>query len=249
MTIFITGDTHGWNEIRNRFHKHTMPAKQNDTVIVLGDFGMPWIAKDQKGIDARIQQVFEKETIDILTHKPYDILFIDGNHENFDILDKLPIKNYNGAPVGVLADNVYHLLRGQCYTIEDMTLFCMGGATSIDKICRTPHVSWWPQEIPNKQERAQAIKTLKAINYQCDVILTHCPPTNELYRLSTTYDINPIIDEFENWLETEIAQKTTFKSWLYGHMHINDECKQTPYTALYNEIVQLNQNGIPKPLR
>ena len=74
--IYITGDCHG--DFR-RFSNKKFEGKEGDVVIVLGDFGLVW---DGSKTDDYWIKWFSK--------KPYQILFIDGNHENFDKLKEYP---------------------------------------------------------------------------------------------------------------------------------------------------------------
>ena len=73
--IYITGDKHG--DISYFKRKQMKKIKKGDYVIITGDFGFFW-----DGSRA------EKENLDFLASLPYNILFIDGTHENFDELEK-----------------------------------------------------------------------------------------------------------------------------------------------------------------
>lgn len=80
--IYITGDTHG--EI-DRFSKLYLPDEQNwnneDYLIICGDFGFIF---DNGAV--------ENWQLDELEKKPYTILWIDGNHENFKAIDEYPVE-------------------------------------------------------------------------------------------------------------------------------------------------------------
>ena len=66
----------------------------------------------------------------------YVILWIDGNHENFDRLysDEFPVLDFQGGKVHQIRDNVLHLMRGHVFTLQDHTFFAFGGASSHDVI-------------------------------------------------------------------------------------------------------------------
>ena len=73
--IFITGDTHGeYNDTVRRFAENGVG--KGDTVIVCGDFGFV-------GRIGGKHQYYLKE----LAKEEFTILFVDGNHENFDVLE------------------------------------------------------------------------------------------------------------------------------------------------------------------
>ena len=80
--IFVTGDIHG-NPVRlstDNFYeqKEFSGIKEDNTVIVLGDFGLVW---NHNGESSN-----EKWWLDWLEEKPFTVCFVDGNHENFDRL-------------------------------------------------------------------------------------------------------------------------------------------------------------------
>ncbi len=82
--VFITGDTHG---DPNRLSKNNLKSlNEGDTLIVCGDFGFIW---DR----SKAEQKVLKE----LSKRKYNICFIDGTHENFDLLNAYPSTNWNGG--------------------------------------------------------------------------------------------------------------------------------------------------------
>ncbi len=99
--IFITGDTHGVVDCFKliTFGKE-MPLTKKDYVIVAGDFGGVW---DQKNLESDLQ---------IYTDLPFTTLFVDGNHENFDILNSYPVTEWIGGKVHMIKPDVIHLMRG-----------------------------------------------------------------------------------------------------------------------------------------
>lgn len=59
-------------------------------------------------------------------------LFVDGNHENFALLNALPEKHWNGGRVHEVREHVLYLMRGQVFTFGGLTWFTMGGVASHD---------------------------------------------------------------------------------------------------------------------
>lgn len=116
--IYITGDTHGEFE---RFGSHYFDAAKGDYVIICGDFGNLWDNSNT-----------EKYWRKWLKEKPFTVLFIDGNHENYDMLSAFPITEWNGGKIHKIADNIIHLMRGQVFDIDGIRFFTMGGASSHD---------------------------------------------------------------------------------------------------------------------
>ena len=158
--IYVTGDTHG--DI-SRFKSPEMKSVgRGDTLIIAGDFGFLW-----NGSKA------EKAALKKLSEKNYTIAFLDGCHENFDILEKYPISEWKGGKARVIAPNIIHLMRGQVYTIEKKKIFTFGGGHSQDIEFRRDN-DWWEREQPNHEEIKEAIVHLRENNYDVDYVITAC---------------------------------------------------------------------------
>ncbi len=119
--IYITGDCHG-NYIR--FNSEIFPEQdkmtRDDYVIICGDFGY-WIPSPAR-----------EAALNELEKSPFTTLFVDGNHEDFDDLNSLPVNMWHGGKVHQIRNHVIHLMRGQVFTIEGKTFFTFGGAASHD---------------------------------------------------------------------------------------------------------------------
>lgn len=63
-----------------------------------------------------------------LDSKPFTTLWIDGNHENFDLLKKQKITKWHGGNIQRIQPSVIHLMRGQIYELEGLKIFTFGGA-------------------------------------------------------------------------------------------------------------------------
>ena len=181
----------------------------------------------------------EEARLDWLEAQPWTTLFIDGNHENFDIIDALPVDEWHGGRVHHVREHIIHLMRGEIFTIEGVSFFCVGGGRSIDQRWRTPHVSWWEQEVPGEEERAYIAARAAELG-SVDYILTHVPPTGcyEEYRSRWSGFWGPS-DEWTDWLEEHIANKLRFTQWFFGHLHF-DLADERPYTLLFNKIYRLD---------
>lgn len=244
--IYIKGDVHA------KFSELMMPKADwigaGDYLIVCGDFGI-WEWPPNQDV-----------TFDRLAKMPYTILFVDGNHENFDVLYSLPVEEWHGGKVHKIRDNVIHLMRGQVFEICGKTFFTMGGASSHDimdgilepddpelerKIgilnraeryfYRINHVSWWKEELPSPEEYAEAVENLTRHGWRVDCVLTHCCP-NEIQDM-LSYG-NYEYDELTTWLEW-LRTKLSFRHWFFGHYH-SDRTFGIRYHLLYREFFDLS---------
>ena len=108
--IFATGDTHG-NFLR--FSTEHFPEQRhmgrNDYVIICGDFGGIW--NDSRN---------DRYWLDWLDNKPFTTLWVDGNHENFDALNRLPVEEWHSGKVQRIRPNIIHLIHA--YSFDDHTV-------------------------------------------------------------------------------------------------------------------------------
>lgn len=223
--MYITGDTHMPLD-RDKLGMQSFPQQANmsksDYVLICGDFGGVWDGGEH-----------DKEAQDWVRQRPFTTLFIDGNHENHDLLDAMPIENWNGGKVHMVGDSIIHLMRGQVYTIDGKTIFTMGGAYSIDKPWRREGISWWSRELPDKDEYEEAMANLDRHGCKVDYIITHTAPLGLLR--NTMYKNEPEL-ELNTFLE-KVNQATKYKRWYFGHFH--KDMERGKYRAIYRDVIAL----------
>lgn len=199
-----------------------------DTLMICGDFG--YIFRGDKDEDEFLDYI-EKEA-------NFDIVFVDGNHENFPKIYSYPIEQWNNGKVHRIRNNIRHLMRGEIYTINSKTFFVFGGGYSIDKERRLDYEKvygrkiWWEEEFPTKQEIDNAYKNLEKYNWKVNYIITHSAPTNVLPMVSEFFisSLKADIDIVNSTLE-DIRQRTDFDHWYFGHYHGNKDFDR--FTLLY----------------
>lgn len=229
--IFITGDTHCPIDIKKLNTKSFSQQKtltKDDFVIICGDFGGVWSYPETKGHNE------DKYWLKWFDSKPFTTLFVDGNHENFSVLNGYPVIDMFGGKVGKIANSVFHLKRGEIYTIDDKKLFCFGGASSHDKIYRTEGVSWWAEEIPSMNEMNYGIDNLEKVGNAVDYIISHCC-SSEIQKGINPYYETDSLTQFFNFIQKEVD----YKHWFFGHYH-EDKQIDEKHTCLYNTLVCLN---------
>ena len=224
MATFLKGDIHGnlfeIIEFINRFD-----LGENDNIIILGDCGIAW-RKDRKDLDQNIKLWNE-------CSNGVKLYFLDGNHENFNILNSLPIENN----MGKIADNIYHLRRGQIYEFEGKKILVCGGADSIDKYRRVEKFTWWKEETISQE----TIDSIPVGHY--DYVLTHCCPrtifdNNKIYLSTLQFlDEDKINHNSEDMLE-QLKDKITFDHWCFAHYHINRNLDDK-FTCLFEDFKEV----------
>lgn len=235
--IFVTGDTHGeidYHKLTTKFFPIQKDLTKNDYVIIAGDFGVLWSSYTKyspKEISRRDQYL-----INWYNNKNFTTLWIDGNHENHNAINKFPVEIWNGGKVHKISDSIIHLMRGQVYNIDNRIFFCMGGADSIDKYGRIENVSWWKDEMPSYDEYVEAMNNLEKVNFNVDYVITHCCGTQLLSRLVTMHNEGDELTQFLWHLEKDFGLQ--FKHWYFGHHHQDKQIDEN-HTCLYDNIVEL----------
>lgn len=256
--IYVTGDTHG---DFGRFSKKKLRIKgmeltADDYVIVCGDLGLCW-AKD-KTFDYNCKNFKQKS---------YTTLWVQGNHDNFDMIAEFPIEEWHGGKVRhIVRDKVILLERGQVFDINGKTFFTFWGASSHDvqggilnrndydfeyERCkaidsglpfRIVHESWWPQELPNEEEMEEGRRNLEKLNYKVDYVITHCCSSG----MQAILDKGPGRIYEDNILTKylqEIEEKLEYKHWYFGHYH-NDKSIDDKHTLLYYAILEIETESL-----
>lgn len=245
MSIWITGDCHGNFSRFTRKQREKLNIKPDDYVIICGDVGLLWT--DNKEFQYNLKFF---ETV------PFTILFVAGNHDNYNMIEQYPLSNWNGGKVRqIIQDKVIYLERGQVYNIEGKSFFCLGGASSHDiedgildrnadnfrgrlktlkrlkkKHYRILNESWWSQELPTEEELISALEVLQNVDDKVDYIITHCC-SSRVEELLGHKDHDRLTDFF-NYIDAFVD----FKHWYFGHYHQDCIMSDEGHTVVYQKF-------------
>lgn len=253
--IYITGDIHGDPK---RFSTDNFPEQKemtrDDFVIILGDFGLIWSNKQTKT---------EKYWLNWLDNKPFTTLFIDGNHDNFPVLNGMFEEvDFHGGKAHKIRDNVYHLMRGYVFELCDKKIFAFGGASSHDiqdgildpkdyaneddfrkiynqwnkqnKMFRVRGVSWWDEELPSEEEMQRGILSLEQCDNEVDFIISHCCPQ----QVATLFSQGLYKPDILTYYFNDIMQGVKFTRWFFGHYHDNRQI-MGKFIMMYEQIIRV----------
>lgn len=224
--IYITGDTHG--DLSCLKNPKLSKLGEKDYLIICGDFGFIW-SKDNPA---------EEKKLEWLKKRKYTICFVDGAHENFDILNSYQPYRWKGGNAHKIADNIYHLMRGEIFTLEGKTFFVMGGGESDDAQMREEGVSWWEAELPNAEEMKNGVDNLQSTEKNINYVLTYEPPTSAKDILKQRTNQNLIITPLNTYLQ-ELMLNVDYMHWYFGSLHLDLKISKK-MTAVFNEIIQIS---------
>ena len=226
--VYVTGDLHG--DPTRLKESGIKKLRRDDTLLVCGDFGFLWDG-------SKAEQAMLKK----LGKCRFHICFVDGVHENFELLHQYPIGQWNGGRARQISGRLYHLMRGEIYTIEGKTYFTMGGGVSSDDDFRSVDETRMRHEIPSREELEHAAANLERVNGQLDYIITHEPPMRIKAFLQLKKQSRDTVEYTGlNTFFEEIAKCCKFTCWYFGSMHM-DKFISSAHTAVFRKVIPVAQ--------
>ena len=93
--IYVTGDTHGDIDYKKLLALKEKNLSYDDYLIICGDAGIGWSPKSFPYM------------LELYRDIGCTIIFVDGNHENFDMLEQAPLVEYKGALMHHIDDHIF----------------------------------------------------------------------------------------------------------------------------------------------
>lgn len=258
MSLFVCGDTHGrtydTQKLSTKRWSEQKTLTKNDVLVQLGDFGWVWypFGKNKE----------QEYWLDNLAGKKYTLAVVLGNHENYDIIETLPIIRKWGNPVRVLkrkTGEIYFLERGYVYTIHGKKVFAFGGAQSNERPDNTEPVyipkmygmgkrkkyeiiegkDWWSQELPTEEEKLRGIENLIEHQWKVDYVLTHTAPSTIIPHLK-----DAIIESGEKWYDKNDSRTEDPLSIYFEEIYQNLSFKQWAFGHFHVDMSIEQENKI-----
>ena len=219
VLICITGDMHG---NYNRFNDSKIKKlKKGDFLIVCGDFGFIWDGSPK-----------EKSILKKIGRKRFYTLFVEGCHENFDLLNQYPEEDFCGGKVNVISGRLMHMKRGSMFNLQGHKFFAFGGGQTKEIDIRQDSETWWEEELPTPEEVKKGVEVLNKNGNAADYIITHEPPASMKEFLD--FEVRQI-SHMHTFFDA-VKNDCKFKMWYFGKVHKN---KLIPprYQCLFDEVV------------
>ncbi len=163
---------------------------KEDYLVILGGCG---VTEPHADLDA---------VISAYRDLPCSVLFLDGEHDDYDLLSEYPVFPWNGGKIQVMSRGIYHLMRGQVFTIGGRRIFSMGGSVSQGRKDSEKYWSWWPEQEISDNELIEAESNLAHVGRRVDYVFTSGHP------LLWGKDGEPGLDRFVNTVQ--------YRSWYFS---------------------------------
>jgi len=248
--LFVFGDLHGGSmgELQFLTMKKFPEQKEltkEDVVIIAGDSAILWSYPEFKQGFKSDQKLAAE-----LAARKFTLFIVPGNHENYDLLNALPLVDKWGGKVYVLTTkngDIFFAKRGEVYEINDKKIFTFSGAKSHDldyrhslselgmkkrfhysqnrskiKEVKISHINHWDQELPTEEECLYALDNLSKHSYKVDYVITHtCPEEIMCEFIHRTPKTKLKFEDPVALFLNEVNSLLEFKEWHFGHLHTN----------------------------
>ena len=202
--MYFLGDVHAESPLMRDFLN-----SEEKYCLQLGDFGFIFKYNDWKW--NRFLNHFAK-------NYPNKMIFtVLGNHENYDSIEKMPVKDMFGARCRKIRSNVYAVERGEILSVEGLNILCIGGADSIDKAWRQDGISWWAQEKISDTDVKKTVE--KGLTCSFDMVCSHAMPAffmlqnfTPCFQTGSEFSLEKIYCDIEN-------NGVHIPLWIGGHVH------------------------------
>lgn len=218
--VYVTGDIHG--DLSDLDNRNIGRLKKDDVLIVTGDFGFIW--DNSKS---------ELKNIKKLSKKKFTILFVEGVHENFELLERFEECEIYSAKAKKIENNIYCLNRGEIYQIENKSFFCLGGG-DVDDIFEKNDDILEHKCMPTDEQLKYAVDNLQNNSKTVDYIITHEAPASVKKLIRRDSNINDL-----NLFFDTILHHIRYKKWFFGSLH-TDRALSTNMTCVWQEIIKLD---------
>lgn len=261
--IFITGDIHGMpRRLGSRNFPLGKTLTKDDYVIILGDFGLVWnyrgeSSKEKYWLDWLDNKPWTTLFIDG-NHENFDRLNTYPKEEwHGGLVQKIrpSVIHLCRGEVFNIEDRTFLAMGGaSSHDIKNGIIDPANykskkelkkGCRKLEKECggwrfalyRIKGISWWESELPNQEDKNNAIINLNKVGNKVDYILTHELPFSSLVSYSQGFYVP---SDYNIWLENEIRSKVEYRKWFCGHYHENENIT-TKDILLYDEIYELER--------
>ena len=231
MHVLVTGDVHGDILL---LLEMVRSIENDEMLFVTGDFGLFWFD---------INSNSDKYTIlnNMLESKNAYIVFVDGNHENHNFINRTEISEFCGAKCHKLLPRVIHIMRGEIVNIDGIKIFCFGGAYSVERFWREKNKTYFEEELPNENEYDSGLNNLINADFKVDYIITHTCQRRLVKKLGQRHKAIEEI-KLQNYIQW-IVDNVEYKKHYFGHWHMDKKISESDI-AIFNNIRNMHTDEV-----
>lgn len=221
----VFGDWHSNSKYATHAIARAMNTFKPDIFLHVGDFGI-----------FETKESYIKSVEETLAEVDRELWFVDGNHEDFEMLKGYP---YDSRGLQKVTDHIYRIPRGYSWEWSSKKFVALGGAHSIDMRFRQPGLTWWADEIITEEDFQKTIR-----NSHADFMITHEAPWLPHEILNEPAMFNSLLSE--SVYLSKICRDYIAKSidilnpavLIHGHHHKS-------YESFYKKtkVIGLNRDG------
>lgn len=212
MRILISGDSHA-----DYMHLTSIQSKMEkfecDLAFVVGDFGF-W-PRDKAGI----------KFLNRVSSLDFPVYFIDGNHEDHDILDR-NLEGYDFTDFIEVHPNCFFAPRGFRWEWDDVKFMSLGGAYSVDRARRVKFIDWFPRELIDREDVINCLHDQRSND----------PTASNKVDIMLTHDVPSMVDLAKVFI-TSSGENLSHKYWFEEETEINRNRIQAVVDAVQPELI------------
>lgn len=234
LRVAVAGDWHANTDYARRAILHAS-KRGADVLVHVGDFGYLFTPAYLNTLTATLERC------------DMTLLFVDGNHEDFDFLLAQPLNDDGVRP---LSSRIAHLPRGFSWTWGSEKWLALGGAHSVDRQWRNAGSEWWFQETLKQSDVEKASAVGKVDHLVCHDV----PWKAELPGVSREGGLRmgiPAVDldasEVNRKMVQEVVDATQPSQVWCGHYHTRVDLAAGPDTkvsVLHCDANEFNWNMV-----
>ncbi len=128
------------------------------------------------------------------------------------MLSEFELTRWNGGQVHQISDRIFHMMRGELYSIYGKNFLHSAGARSVDKHRREESVSWWKEEEPSVEEMEYAAAQLEKHLADIDYVITHETPLfardfiKRTKEIDEDYTLPAFLDDWYEQIKEKVLQ-------------------------------------------
>jgi hypothetical protein len=206
-----------------------------DALVQVGDLGY--------GVgDTPEALAFPARLEEELTRYGLSLFFVDGNHDNFDLLLD-PTKPLTAEGFRQLSPRVFYIPRATRWSWHGVRYLALGGAYSLDRRGRDKaeeleqkaRVWWWPEERISEGDLYRSLD-----GPPVDVLLTHDAPLEA--RLPGAPYPSPPTEANRRYIST-LAARLKPRLLVHGHWHVRYQDVYRPADGPRLQVIGLSRDG------